>query len=121
MRPYRIALAMGIIALALVLSHSTPAFAQLAPFVQSAVVVATSESDSGSGLRATVPVVPVKRRHYRGWNSDWEHWSDPHDWYHHRYEGRHAPEYRHRHRGWGYGSGSYTCWSDGWRTYCGVY
>ncbi len=121
MRIHSIASAVGLLALGIVLTMSENVFAQSAsaPFVQSAVITSAVVSDTSNGLSTTVPLVPVKWKRHWGWYGDWGHWSDPHDWYHHWYEGRHSPEYRFR-RGWRYGP-SYTCWSDGWRTYCGYF
>lgn len=119
MRIYSIVLALGVIALGIVLTTGGNAMAQPPGGVRFAFSAGSPAVSTGSGLHAVVPVVPVGGRHYRGWNRGWRHWSAPRFGFYYGYPRTYFPKYRYRN--WGYAPGSYSCWSDGWQTYCGFF
>ncbi len=117
MNIHNIASAVGLLALGIILTVGSTAFAQSSAVVGSAVITGASASDAGGGLPSVVPVVPVNdgNRHR---HRDRHHWSGSHGGYNY-YGGRYVPQYRYRPRD--YRGNGYYCWSDGWQTYCGYY
>ncbi len=119
MRTYGMALAMGVLALGIVLTVSGGTFAQSSAPIEFAVASGTQASDTSGSLGSAVSVVPVLDKRNRRLYRDWERWSDPYDWYYHWFRGRHAPEYQQRPGG--FSREKSYCWSDGRITYCRSY
>lgn len=119
MRISSIILTLGIITLGFVLTPGGNSWAQAPGGFEFAVNIGSVAGGTGSGLQAAVPVVPVGGKRYRGRHGGWKHWSAPYYRFNYGYPSVYGPKYRYGN--WGYGPGFYTCWSDGWRTYCGYY